>query len=99
MKVGVAQDRFDLGKVSPGRRHQAPQTHVGPDYGGIRVPLKNGIHLAKVGRFGFVLCYVLCNGDIDIVVQYDHQTNLRGKIENAIKRRVLQACNFAGNLR
>src|SRR6266850_3715771 len=99
MKVGVAQDRFDLPKVPIGWCHQTSQTHVGPNDGRVRVPLKNGLYLAEVGRFGFVLCNVLCNRDVDIVVQYDHQTNFRGKIEYAVESRVLKACDFAWNLR
>src|SRR6266478_2106800 len=91
MKVPIAQDRFDLRKVPVGRCDQTSQTHVGPNDGRVGMPLEDGFYLVEVGRFGFVFRNVLCDRDVDIIVQYDQQTNFGSEIEYAIESRVLKA--------
>jgi len=47
------------------------------------VPLKEGLYLIEVGRFG----PLLGKRNVDIVVDQHNQANFRGEIENAIESR------------
>src|SRR6476646_2155358 len=64
-----------------------------PNNGGGWVTLKKSFHPIEIGRFGS--CFR--KRSINIVVQNDHQTNFRGKIQNEIESRILQAGDFARN--
>ena len=68
---------------------------MGPNDGRVRMALEEGLYLVEVCGFGSVLC----KRNVDIVVEQHNQANFRSKIEYTIESRVLEACDFARNLR
>src|SRR5204862_7683639 len=94
----LPQDRFDLRKIPVGWSNQTSQTHVGPNDGRVGMPLEDGFYLVEVGGFGFVFRNVLGDRDVDIIVQYDQQTDFRSEIEYSIESLILKACDLSWNL-
>ena len=80
------------------RRHgmnDPAEPGVGPNDRRARMAAEQRLHLLEVHRPRVHLG----EGHVDVAMEKDDQSDLAGEIEDAIERRVLQACDIARHLR
>jgi hypothetical protein len=75
--------------------HDAAEARVRPDDRCARMPLEQRLHLRQIHRFSVRLG----ERHVDVAVQNHDEARISREVEDAIERRIRQACGLAGNLR
>src|SRR5690349_960139 len=95
LKLRILDDVFDDGSLLFDRTNDAPDTDVRPDDRCVWMSFEEILDLLRVCRFrpGFR------ERNVYVAVNQDHQADFTRKIDQPIKRLVLQTRYFSGNLR
>src|SRR6201997_3927744 len=93
-ELRVRQHVSQMSRVIGDRTNYTAHAHMSPNYCCIRMPRQKSFHLLQVNG----LRTLLCKRNIHIAMYQDHQSDLAGEVENAVKRWVCEARCFARDL-
>src|SRR6185369_11398861 len=94
LELRVVDDLLDDCSLIFNWTNDPADADMGPDKRRVGMAPEERLHLGRISRFGAGLC----EWDVDVVVNQDHQTNLSRKIDEPIEGLVLKTRNFAGDL-